>query len=99
VAKRGSEVSVAVRSQQADRRAADLVPTIRELQAGGASLRQVAAELTRRNIPTPGRHLERYAGRANVGACLNVSTQLDFGQFTGQPQIPLPGWPVRSGAF
>jgi DNA invertase Pin-like site-specific DNA recombinase len=53
VAKRGAEISVAVRRQKAARRAADLVPTIRELRAGGASLRQVAAELTRRHIPTP----------------------------------------------
>jgi len=53
VAQRGSQISVAVRVQKADRRAADLVPTIRELQATGASLRQVATELSRRNIPTP----------------------------------------------
>ena len=29
------------------------MPTIRELQAGGYSLRQIAAELTRRGIDTP----------------------------------------------
>ena len=48
---KGNAVSVAVRSGKADKRAADLAPMIRDLQAGGASLRQVAAELTARGIP------------------------------------------------
>jgi len=53
LAQRGAAISVAARRHKAARHAADLVPTIRELQAGGASLRQVAAELTRRHIPAP----------------------------------------------
>jgi len=53
LAQRGAAISVAARRHKAARHAADLVSTIRELQAGGASLRQVAAELTRRHIPTP----------------------------------------------
>lgn len=52
---RGNAVSVAVRSTKADKRAADLAPVIRELQASGASLRTIAAELTRRGIETPRR--------------------------------------------
>jgi DNA invertase Pin-like site-specific DNA recombinase len=46
----GNQVSAIVRRQRADKRAGDLVPVIRSIQAGGASLRQVAAELTRRGI-------------------------------------------------
>ncbi|WP_336491033.1 recombinase family protein [Methylobacterium nigriterrae] len=49
---RGNAASVAVRGGKADRRAADLAPVMRELQAGGASLRQVAAKLNVRGIPT-----------------------------------------------
>jgi DNA invertase Pin-like site-specific DNA recombinase len=48
----GNQASAAARKQRADKRAGDLVPVIRSLQAGGASLRQVAAELTRRGITT-----------------------------------------------
>jgi DNA invertase Pin-like site-specific DNA recombinase len=46
----GNQASAAVRRQRADKRASDLVPVIRSIQAGGASLRQVAVELTRRGI-------------------------------------------------
>jgi DNA invertase Pin-like site-specific DNA recombinase len=46
----GNQVSAVVRGQRANKRAGDLVPVIRGMQAGGASLRQVAAELTRRGI-------------------------------------------------
>src|SRR5579872_2001094 len=45
--------SAEVRSARADQAAADVIPTIREIQAVGASLRQVAAELDRRGILTP----------------------------------------------
>ena len=48
----GNQVSAIVRKQRADKRAGDLVPVIRSIQAGGASLWQVAAELTRRGITT-----------------------------------------------
>jgi DNA invertase Pin-like site-specific DNA recombinase len=48
----GNQVSAIVRRQRADKRAGDLVPVIRSIQAGGASLRHVAAELTRRGIRT-----------------------------------------------
>jgi DNA invertase Pin-like site-specific DNA recombinase len=46
--------SLEVRSAKATQAALDVAPTIREIQAAGAtSLRQVAAELDRRGIPTP----------------------------------------------
>jgi DNA invertase Pin-like site-specific DNA recombinase len=48
----GNQASAAARKRRADKRAGDLVPVIRSLQASGASLRQVAAELTRRGIRT-----------------------------------------------
>jgi DNA invertase Pin-like site-specific DNA recombinase len=48
----GNRASAVVRKQRADKRAGDLVPVIRGMQASGASLRQVAAELTRRGIRT-----------------------------------------------
>jgi DNA invertase Pin-like site-specific DNA recombinase len=44
---------LAVRQEQAVRRAADLAPIVKELQASGAtSLRAIAAGLNERNIPT-----------------------------------------------
>jgi DNA invertase Pin-like site-specific DNA recombinase len=46
----GNQASAVVRKQRADKRAGDLVPVVQSIQAGGASLRQVAAELTRRGI-------------------------------------------------
>ena len=49
---RGNAVSVAVRGGNANKRAADLAPMIRDLQAGGASLRGVAADLNAKGIPT-----------------------------------------------
>ena len=52
VACKGNEASAIVRSRMASERAADVVPTIRQLQANGLSLRLVAEELTRRRIPT-----------------------------------------------
>jgi DNA invertase Pin-like site-specific DNA recombinase len=52
LAVQGSRASMMVRSAKAQRRAADLVPVIREIQAGGASLRQTAAALNERKIPT-----------------------------------------------
>jgi hypothetical protein len=43
-----------VKTENADKRAADLLPVIRELQTAGAtSLRQIAAGLNERNISTP----------------------------------------------
>jgi hypothetical protein len=43
-----------VRRKRAERRVADLWPVIAAIQASGAtSLRAIAAELTRRGIPTP----------------------------------------------
>jgi DNA invertase Pin-like site-specific DNA recombinase len=48
------EASAEVRGAKADRAAADIAPTIREIRtAGASSLRQIAAELDRRGIPTP----------------------------------------------
>jgi len=46
----GNRVSAVVRKQRAEKRAGDLMPVIQSIQAGGASLRQVAAELTQRGI-------------------------------------------------
>lgn len=43
----------AQRTKIADRRAADLVPIIRELQAAGLTINACARELTRRGISTP----------------------------------------------
>jgi hypothetical protein len=53
---------------KADQAAADIAPTIREIRAGGAmSLRQIAAELDRRGIPTPrGRKLTATAVKRTV---------------------------------
>jgi DNA invertase Pin-like site-specific DNA recombinase len=52
VALEGAHASAEARSKAATARAHDLAPTIRQLQAGGLSLRRVAVELTRRGIPT-----------------------------------------------
>jgi len=50
---RGNHASAVIRGQRAAKRAGDLAPIIREVQAAGAaSLRQVAAELTRRGFTT-----------------------------------------------
>ena len=53
VAKQGSDLGVMAIKAKADATADLVVPTIRELQAGGYSLRQIAAELTRGGIDTP----------------------------------------------
>jgi hypothetical protein len=48
----GARASIAVRKAKAARRSADLLPKLREIQAGGAtSLRQIAAILNTRRIP------------------------------------------------
>jgi DNA invertase Pin-like site-specific DNA recombinase len=49
----GPAVSVATRAKKADDRAALVAPIVQELQAAGASLRTIAAELNERGIPTP----------------------------------------------
>lgn len=49
----GTAASAAVRSERSAARASDVLPVIREIQAAGASLRKVAAELSSRRIPTP----------------------------------------------
>ena len=52
--KKGNRASAKVRSENAQRRAADLLPTIAEIRAQGAvSLRQVADGLNQRGITTP----------------------------------------------
>jgi Recombinase len=53
IAVEGRRIAVARRVAQADRRAADVAPVVRELQAAGLSLRGIAADLTARGIPTP----------------------------------------------
>jgi DNA invertase Pin-like site-specific DNA recombinase len=50
---KGTAMSAAARSAKADERASDVAPIIRELRDGGASLREIAAELTTRGIMTP----------------------------------------------
>jgi DNA invertase Pin-like site-specific DNA recombinase len=49
----GSARGNAAKAARADKRAADLLPIIAPLKAGGASLRQIADGLTRRGIPAP----------------------------------------------
>jgi DNA invertase Pin-like site-specific DNA recombinase len=49
----GSARSNAAKAAKADKRAADLLPVIVPLKAGGASLRQIAERLTCRGIPAP----------------------------------------------
>jgi DNA invertase Pin-like site-specific DNA recombinase len=48
----GTSASAKVRGDKATARAQDLGPIVRELQAAGASLGKIAAELTSRQIPT-----------------------------------------------
>jgi DNA invertase Pin-like site-specific DNA recombinase len=49
----GPPASAKSRSVAADKKASDLAPLVTELRAAGASLKRVAAELTRRGIETP----------------------------------------------
>jgi DNA invertase Pin-like site-specific DNA recombinase len=77
---RGHAASVAVRSAKADKRAADLVPMIQELQSSGASLHGIAAELTRHGIETPRKggswkavQVKRILERVAMGHALTVS--------------------------
>jgi DNA invertase Pin-like site-specific DNA recombinase len=52
-ARKGNMASVKVRGAKAEKRAADLMPVIEAARAGGAtSLRQIAAALNERHIPT-----------------------------------------------
>lgn len=54
VAEKGNKASATVRAAAADKRAADLLPTIKEIQAKGAvSLRDIAAKLNEDKVPTP----------------------------------------------
>ncbi len=50
---KGTVTSAEVRAVKANERAADIAPLIRDLQDNGASLRQIAGELTARGIMTP----------------------------------------------
>ena len=50
---RGTETSAKVRGEAADEHAQGVRPIIRELQTGGASLREIAAELNERGLTTP----------------------------------------------
>lgn len=49
----GPAVSAAARAAKANARAALVAPIVKELQAAGASLRTIAAELNERGIPAP----------------------------------------------
>src|SRR4051794_3223417 len=49
----GSAKGNAAKVARADKRAADLLPLILPMRAGGASLRQIADGLNRRGVPTP----------------------------------------------
>lgn len=53
IAALGPAASRVVRSEKSAKRAADVVPVILDIQSRGASLRGIAAELTRRDIPAP----------------------------------------------
>lgn len=50
--RRASKKGAAMTAQKADRHAANVLPVIREIAAGGASLRQIAAALNERGIKT-----------------------------------------------
>jgi DNA invertase Pin-like site-specific DNA recombinase len=50
---KGMAASAETRAARAEQWAGDVAPMIRELQAGGMSLRQVASELTARGVLTP----------------------------------------------
>jgi DNA invertase Pin-like site-specific DNA recombinase len=53
-ARKGNRASAAVRTAKAEKRAADLLPTIEAIKAEGAtSLRQIAAKLNEKKIPLP----------------------------------------------
>ena len=49
----GSARGNAAKAAKADKRAADLLPLILPMKAGGASLRQIADGLNRRGVPAP----------------------------------------------
>ena len=49
----GSAKGNAAKAARADKRAADLLPIIAPLKAGGASLRQIADGLNRCGVPAP----------------------------------------------
>jgi DNA invertase Pin-like site-specific DNA recombinase len=49
----GTLASVVARRARSDARAKDVLPLIQQIQARGASLRQIAAELSANGIPTP----------------------------------------------
>jgi DNA invertase Pin-like site-specific DNA recombinase len=54
MAAKGNHASVEKRSANATKRAADLLPVIRRIQAlGASSLREIAAAMNERDIPTP----------------------------------------------
>jgi hypothetical protein len=50
---KGHRIAAEKRAAEADRRAADVAPVIRELKAAGTSPRGIAAALAERGIPTP----------------------------------------------
>ena len=52
---KGIQASLRVRQTKADARAADVVPTMRQIADSGASLNMIARELNARGIPTPSR--------------------------------------------
>jgi DNA invertase Pin-like site-specific DNA recombinase len=65
-AREGNAASVAARREAASRRAADLAPIIRELQAAGVtSLGALARELTARGVPTPQGKAKWQAGQVD----------------------------------
>jgi DNA invertase Pin-like site-specific DNA recombinase len=51
-AKKGALASAKIRSEQATAHAGDILPIVDHMRASGASLRQMAAELTEKGIPT-----------------------------------------------
>jgi hypothetical protein len=76
----GSAKGNAAKAARAYKRAADLLPVIAPLKAGGASLRQIADRLTRRGIPAPWGHLERRGHQARTGraGATNGSLRVNF---------------------
>ncbi len=72
--RRATRKSAQVTRDNADRRAANVLPVIRAIAATGASLRQIAAELNRRGVKTP-RGGQWYA--ASVRNMLNRAPRIE----------------------
>lgn len=74
VYKKGNKASAVVRGEKAKQNAADLLPTINLIRAAGAtSLREIAAELNQRNIPTASEKVGKLWSAVQVSRILEHS--------------------------